>query len=307
MQPEEILAELSSVTDVIPVTALHAASEHRKGLIPPLLEALRSFCALTQDPLATYDERQTLPDMAMYLLAQFREPRAFALYEALCRLSEERADYWLGDLLLQDFPSFLASTCEGNPAPLQRLAEEHAVPLYSRWAALDALLTLVAQGAWSRAEMIAWLSDLWPRWQAPEAVPDLTALASMACELTAAELLPLARTAYVAGHIDWRDIDMADLEERCTLGERVSVNANELRRHYVEDPARQMAWQARYESEPSDVSEEDFDDFEISEPYVRTTPKIGRNDPCFCGSGKKYKKCCLHGDDVPTTDLAVRL
>ncbi|PCC69059.1 SEC-C motif-containing protein [Nannocystis exedens] len=27
-------------------------------------------------------------------------------------------------------------------------------------------------------------------------------------------------------------------------------------------------------------------------PYVRTAPKIGRNDPCPCGSGKKYKKCC---------------
>ena len=25
---------------------------------------------------------------------------------------------------------------------------------------------------------------------------------------------------------------------------------------------------------------------------VRTTPKIGRNDPCPCGSGRKYKKCC---------------
>jgi hypothetical protein len=22
-------------------------------------------------------------------------------------------------------------------------------------------------------------------------------------------------------------------------------------------------------------------------------PKLGRNDPCHCGSGKKYKKCCL--------------
>ncbi|MBT6848912.1 MAG: hypothetical protein HOA14_15960, partial [Planctomycetaceae bacterium] len=22
-------------------------------------------------------------------------------------------------------------------------------------------------------------------------------------------------------------------------------------------------------------------------------PKVGRNDPCPCGSGKKYKKCCL--------------
>lgn len=27
-------------------------------------------------------------------------------------------------------------------------------------------------------------------------------------------------------------------------------------------------------------------------PIVRETPKIGRNDPCPCGSGKKYKKCC---------------
>jgi SWIM/SEC-C metal-binding protein len=25
---------------------------------------------------------------------------------------------------------------------------------------------------------------------------------------------------------------------------------------------------------------------------VDRSPKIGRNDPCPCGSGKKYKKCC---------------
>jgi preprotein translocase subunit SecA len=29
---------------------------------------------------------------------------------------------------------------------------------------------------------------------------------------------------------------------------------------------------------------------------VKTEPKIGRNDPCFCGSGKKYKKC--HGGEA---------
>lgn len=27
-------------------------------------------------------------------------------------------------------------------------------------------------------------------------------------------------------------------------------------------------------------------------PYVREAPKTGRNDPCPCGSGKKFKKCC---------------
>ena len=26
--------------------------------------------------------------------------------------------------------------------------------------------------------------------------------------------------------------------------------------------------------------------------FRRDTPKVGRNDPCPCGSGKKYKKCC---------------
>lgn len=28
-------------------------------------------------------------------------------------------------------------------------------------------------------------------------------------------------------------------------------------------------------------------------PYRSASPKVGRNDPCPCGSGKKYKHCCL--------------
>ncbi|MCO4753847.1 MAG: YchJ family protein [Bacteriovoracaceae bacterium] len=28
------------------------------------------------------------------------------------------------------------------------------------------------------------------------------------------------------------------------------------------------------------------------EPLKRATPKVGRNEPCVCGSGKKFKKCC---------------
>ena len=30
-----------------------------------------------------------------------------------------------------------------------------------------------------------------------------------------------------------------------------------------------------------------------SAPIRRAAPKVGRNDPCPCGSGKKYKHCCL--------------
>ena len=28
-------------------------------------------------------------------------------------------------------------------------------------------------------------------------------------------------------------------------------------------------------------------------PISRETPKVGRNEPCPCGSGQKYKRCCL--------------
>lgn len=42
------------------------------------------------------------------------------------------------------------------------------------------------------------------------------------------------------------------------------------------------------------VAIEDNEEFneEVQETYIREEAKVGRNDPCPCGSGKKYKKCC---------------
>ena len=36
-------------------------------------------------------------------------------------------------------------------------------------------------------------------------------------------------------------------------------------------------------------------------PHVRTTPKIGRNEPCPCRSGLKFKLCCLDKPNPPAT------
>ena len=35
-------------------------------------------------------------------------------------------------------------------------------------------------------------------------------------------------------------------------------------------------------------------DAPANQPVRRSAPRVGRNDPCPCDSGKKYKKCCLH-------------
>ena len=57
---------------------------------------------------------------------------------------------------------------------------------------------------------------------------------------------------------------------------------------------RQLPGQMHFEH-PSVQSEPDDQEVAVApqQPVVRTQPKIGRNDPCPCGSGKKYKQC--HG------------
>ena len=64
---------------------------------------------------------------------------------------------------------------------------------------------------------------------------------------------------------------------------------NEERWRYV---AEQCDWQyiiGLEADEPEDIS-----DLEkaLNPPLPARSEKFGRNDPCPCGSGKKYKKCC---------------
>jgi uncharacterized protein YchJ len=63
---------------------------------------------------------------------------------------------------------------------------------------------------------------------------------------------------------------------------------------WADEDRKALERQARSEpEEDGDDYSDDDDDYGHTETYVRPSPKIGRNDPCPCGSGKKYKKCCL--------------
>ena len=86
-------------------------------------------------------------------------------------------------------------------------------------------------------------------------------------------------------------------------------------RHLPMDPDASAESREAFDREQEDIDREvplaDLDDaldelmscvFEIADitrptrPVARETPKVGRNDPCPCGSGRKYKVC--HGRDV---------
>lgn len=90
------------------------------------------------------------------------------------------------------------------------------------------------------------------------------------------------------------DMDGTDEESGEELEEQPEDEAAELEASMPEI-AGQLPWIMMNYAECgcllSDMREEQEQD---QEPYRREQPKIGRNDLCFCGSGKKYKNCCIN-------------
>jgi SEC-C motif-containing protein len=69
----------------------------------------------------------------------------------------------------------------------------------------------------------------------------------------------------------------------------------EFKAHYNRDGVTQVHHE-RSEFRRTDGVWYFLDGKPVGAPQVRrATPKIGRNDPCPCGSGRKYKKCCGAG------------
>jgi len=71
----------------------------------------------------------------------------------------------------------------------------------------------------------------------------------------------------------------------------VRVNTDEMAK-YVAEKCTENGWHYIIGFEPD--KPEDISDLEklLNPPHLVKSEKIGRNDPCPCGSGKKYKKCC---------------
>jgi uncharacterized protein len=73
---------------------------------------------------------------------------------------------------------------------------------------------------------------------------------------------------------DWPGHDLPDFTETEKLQQSIAPNVRALHAYWL---AR------RIDPIPPKIA-----------PFHQGTPHVGRNDPCPCGSGKKFKKCCLH-------------
>jgi SEC-C motif-containing protein len=88
---------------------------------------------------------------------------------------------------------------------------------------------------------------------------------------------------------DWKNIEIVETQDGLEKDEQGVV---EFKATYVVGDKEVV------HHERSTFKKEDGDWYFVEgdvlrDQVKRAGPKIGRNDPCLCGSGKKYKKCCL--------------
>jgi hypothetical protein len=121
-------------------------------------------------------------------------------------------------------------------------------------------------------------------------------LAAILCDLKAVEAAPLIEQAYAADHIDvsyygdWESAQIGlGLKTKRDTPEWVEREA--IRKERSLAPPLFMGAGAAKPKPP--MNDNDFTFAPPQPPRVNPAPKVGRNDPCPCGSGKKYKKCCM--------------
>ena len=299
------LQRVSARADFAPYkAALNAASEQREAITPELIAAVDRVIA---DPVRyVKDQEDCLHLFAIYLLAQFREPRALDCFLRFFRLPDQLALDLTGDLVTEGGAAVLASVCGGDPAPLLALIHNETVNEFVRGQAIDALVVQAAWGERPRAAVVEDLRRLFHTLPKPGNAYVWAALTGVVCDFKATELAPEARQAFAEQLVDETVLDLAWLEQELSApGEQGFASFCE--RNAPMDAISECSLWVCFRDETDDAGLPDEDDEERDAPCPHhpdepeagappipfvAPPKVGRNDPCPCGIGKKFKKCC---------------
>lgn len=282
---DDILSELSWASGYFPEDALRAALRYGPELVPQLIETVE---LVTKEPDGVTDS-YVLHVCAMFLLAQMRERRAYRPIVEMCRLPDDQIDHLIGDVLTEDLPQILASVAQDDDTLLRELVEDGDVAPYARVAALQAMACSAVERVLDRDRFVGYLTDLLrgnviPR-RAGAVWDEAACIATdLGLELCIAESLRAFDEGLVSGMV----ISRQEIVDGLQQASAPFVPTGPERYEFVTDAIEELrGWQNMWR----ESDELDDATMRVPEPHRRGV-KIGRNDPCPCGSGKKYKKCC---------------
>lgn len=288
------------------------AAEAREVLTDPRLQGALAaeLERLAADPGELFDGGM-LHIVGMQLLAEKRDRRLAAPLLKLTSGSEDDVDTLWGDFLTDCWHQAAAAVCRADE--LKAFLENPAHSLWARAMATSALTIQVLEGDLERASTVEYAIGLCEKYQrqldgegeGDEGGDDsigllIDYLADVVGDLGEAEHLPYLERWFAEGHLDPMHSGIKRYRrELATPYEERRASALRGHDHYLRDSIEDLS--GAYCYSPECHRRDDTGKFAgQTKPiwsgddgtFVRADPKVGRNDPCPCGSGKKYKKCC---------------
>jgi Protein of unknown function (DUF1186)/SEC-C motif len=295
MEPEKILHELT-YADGLPREALKAASAQRVEMLPLFLDEIATYLAL--EPAAR--AKPTPLFFIFHLLGEWREKAAYRPFARLLRLPGHEIDAIFGDGITSTSHRVMAALFDGDPQPLYDIILDPKAEEFIRAGMCEALAIVTIRGELDRAEAGRFLRDafiemrpqaecyVWVGWQSAIAM------------LGMSDLKLLVMKAFERGFIDGHVLGFDHFEEDLRRGiehpgeprlpdDRDSTLFGDT----VEELSGWYCFTEQYSEDQKRWRQEAETNLILSQPYENPFKGVGRNDPCPCGSGKKFKKCCL--------------
>lgn len=304
----EVIEQLRSPEEY-PAVAIDLLRENWEQAAPLLVEALQSDIELfleempvpeTEDEAldedAEFPEFDDLLLQATYLFGQFGHQPAMPVLLQILDLPLRIG--FLGDFQFEGLPRCLAACSGGDAQGLRAVLNDIDADECARVVAWDALLCLVAWGQLAVEPLIA---DLQARLLDPAESENeflLDVLMNSAVRLPVDEkCLATARKIASDSRKGGGIVSLAEFDEERKRFDPETWCKDLFERECprVEDAALEIEpWFA--EQDEDDLDEDGYDkdgNWVPPEPVEQLkSDKVGRNEPCICGSGNKYKKCC---------------
>jgi hypothetical protein len=297
MNPEQILEQLS-VPGRVPVEAIRAADADRAAVLPLFLQAIEQCCRGEASPSS-----KDAMGVVFHLLGEWREMEAYRPLARLLRLPTDELEALLGDGLTELSVKVMAAVSDGDPTPLYEVIMDPQADEFARAEMCEALALVTLRGTLPREQTARFLQDcysdlkpqrqcyVWAGWQRAIAMLGLV------------ELRPLVRKTFALGYVNRFWLAFRNFEEDLVRGVRdpqslIAESRYRMPGDTIEELSRWSSFNPR-EDEPAEdeIIERRSTAWNPSlwpgAPLINPFKDVGRNDPCPCGSGHKFKKCCL--------------
>ena len=276
-----------------------------------MVEALEAFFAAWDDPDPEMSAGQWWAQLhGIYLLGMLEGEAAGRLLARSLRQTAQAGDFNLLDWLSGDWPQLFANKPAAIIDQVRELAEDKAVDWYARCQAVDVVVdAALRRDAKAREAALDWVAAM-----AENSEDDKYyryTLGNLLLDFPRERHRPLLEQLVEAQrqgpgwgmHFDESDVESAYLEGEdqpdwhrrppiLSFYDETQILKRQERWREEDERAKRRA-EARRDSP---IEDEEYD--LPHDPYIREVPKLGRNDPCHCGSGKKYKKCCMAADEA---------